>query len=85
MNWDRIEGNWKQAKGKIKQQWGKLTNDNLDVVSGKRDQLVGKIQECYGIAKDDAEKQVKEWEARNEDLFADASERAKERQSAARR
>ena len=85
MNWDRIEGNWKQAKGKIKQQWGKLTNDNLDVVSGKRDQLVGKIQECYGIANDDAEKQVKEWEARNEDLFADVTERAKERQSAMRR
>ena len=85
MNWDRIEGNWKQAKGKIKQQWGKLTNDNLDVVSGKRDQLVGKIQECYGIAKDDAEKQVKEWEARNEDLFADVTERTKERQSAVRR
>ena len=79
MNWDRIEGNWKQAKGKIKQQWGKLTNDHLDVVAGKRDQLVGQIQECYGIARDEAERQVKEWEARNQDLFAETARRAKER------
>lgn len=78
MNWDRIEGNWKQAKGKIKQQWGKLTNDHLDVVAGKRDQLVGKIQECYGVARDDAERQVKEWEALNEDLFKETKRRARE-------
>ncbi len=43
MNWDRIEGNWNHAKGNIRQQWGKLTNDHLDMVAGKRDQLVGKI------------------------------------------
>ena len=78
MNWDRIEGNWKQAKGKIKEQWGKLTNDHLDVVAGKRDQLVGKIQQCYGVAKDDAERQVKDWEGRNEDLFAETSRHAKD-------
>jgi len=69
MNWDVIEGNWKQAKGKIKQQWGKLTNDHLDVVSGKRDELVGQIQECYGVEMDEAERQVSEWESRNQDLF----------------
>ena len=45
MNWDQIEGNWKQVKGKAKEQWGKLTDDDLDVISGKRDQLVGKLQE----------------------------------------
>jgi uncharacterized protein YjbJ (UPF0337 family) len=56
MNWDRIEGNWKQFKGKAKEKWGKLTDDDLDVVSGKRDQLAGRIQERYGIAKDDAER-----------------------------
>ena len=78
MNWDRIEGNWKQAKGKIKEQWGKLTNDHLDMVAGQRDQLVGKIQECYGVARDEAERQVKDWEALNEDLFADTARRAKE-------
>ncbi|MEO6928875.1 MAG: CsbD family protein [Casimicrobiaceae bacterium] len=58
MNWDRIEGNWKQVKGKAKDQWGKLTDDQLDVIGGKRDQLVGKVQESYGLGKDEAEKQV---------------------------
>jgi len=54
MNWDRIEGNWKQVTGRAKVQWGKLTDDDLDVVAGRRDQLAGKIQERYGIAKDEA-------------------------------
>ncbi len=61
MNWDRIEGNWKQVKGKAKVQWGKLTDDDLDVVAGNRQQLAGKIQERYGVAKDEAEKQVDTW------------------------
>lgn len=65
MNWDRIEGNWKQAKGKIKEQWGKLTDDDLDVIDGQRDQLVERIQEREGIARDEAEKRVKDWETRN--------------------
>jgi uncharacterized protein YjbJ (UPF0337 family) len=68
MNWDRIAGNWKQAKGKMKEQWGKLTDDDLDNIAGKRDQLVGKIQNAYGIGKDEAEKQIDEWEARQRDL-----------------
>jgi uncharacterized protein YjbJ (UPF0337 family) len=62
MNWDRIEGSWKQLKGKAKVQWGKITDDQLEVIGGKRDQLVGRVQEHYGIAKDEAERQV--------DLFA---------------
>ncbi len=62
MNWDRIEGNWKQLRGKARAKWGKLTDDQLDVIGGKREQLVGRVQEHYGIAKDEAEKQV--------DLFA---------------
>jgi len=61
MNWDRIEGNWKQLTGKVKEQWGKLTEDDLKVVGGKQDQLVGRIQERYGIAKDEAERQVNSW------------------------
>lgn len=61
MNWDRIAGNWKQFSGKAQQQWGKLTNDDLDVVEGRRVELVGKIQERYGIAKDEAERQVDSW------------------------
>lgn len=61
MNWDRIEGNWKQIKGKAKVQWGKLTDDDLDVVAGKRQELAGRIQERYGVSKDEAEKQVDSW------------------------
>jgi uncharacterized protein YjbJ (UPF0337 family) len=64
MNWDRIEGNWKQFAGKAKESWGKLTDDDISVVNGKRDQLVGKIQNRYGIAKDEAEKQVRDWESK---------------------
>jgi uncharacterized protein YjbJ (UPF0337 family) len=63
MNWDRIEGNWKQLKGKAKARWGKLTDDQFDVIAGKREQLVGRIQEKYGIAKEDAEKQVDQFAA----------------------
>jgi uncharacterized protein YjbJ (UPF0337 family) len=67
MNWDRIEGNWKQFTGKVKQQWGKLTDDDIDVIAGKRDQLVGKIQEHYGISKDEAQKQVDQFGGRFRD------------------
>ncbi len=62
MNWDQIKGDWKQAKGKAKQQWGKLTDDDLTVAEGARDELVGRIQERYGIAKEEADEQVKAWE-----------------------
>jgi uncharacterized protein YjbJ (UPF0337 family) len=61
MNWDRVEGNWKQLTGKVKEQWGKLTEDDITVINGKQDQLVGRIQERYGIAKDEAERQVDSW------------------------
>src|SRR5688500_18330944 len=62
MNWDQIEGYWKQVKGKAKEQWGKLTDDDFNVIAGKRDQLSGKIQERYGVAKDEAERQIGTWE-----------------------
>ena len=52
MNNDRIEGNWKQVKGKVKEQWGKLTDDDLDVIAGRREQLLGRIQQRHGLAKD---------------------------------
>ena len=55
-----MAGNWKQFKGQVKEKWGKLTDDDLDVVAGKRDQLLGKIQERYGITKEEAEKEFKE-------------------------
>ncbi|KGQ11083.1 protein yjbJ [Beauveria bassiana D1-5] len=63
MNKDEIGGNWKQFKGTIKEKWGKLTDDDMTVIEGKRDQLVGKIQERYGYARDQAEKEVKDWES----------------------
>jgi uncharacterized protein YjbJ (UPF0337 family) len=69
VNWDRIKGNWKQVTGKVKSQWGKLTDDDLEVVAGHRDQLAGKIQERYGIAKDEAEKQLVEWERKASDSW----------------
>ncbi len=69
MNWDRIEGNWKQVTGKAKVQWGKLTNDDFDVIAGKREQLSGKIQERYGVAKDEAEKQISTWEKSADDSW----------------
>lgn len=60
--WTKIEGNWNQFAGKAKQQWGKLTDDDLTVINGQRQELIGKIQERYGIAKAEAEKQVEGWE-----------------------
>ena len=58
MNWDQIEGNWKQFKGRAKQQWGKLTDDDVDRLAGRRDELIGKIQERYGYQRDQAEREV---------------------------
>ena len=65
MNKDTLEGNWKQFKGKVKEQWGKLTDDDFDVIAGKRDQLLGRIQERHGVSRDDAETQVAAWENRD--------------------
>ena len=62
MNWDQIEGNWKQFKGNVKQQWAKLTDDQLDVIAGKREHLAGKIQVMYGIGRDEAENQLSDWQ-----------------------
>lgn len=62
MNWDQIQGNWTTFKGKVKERWGDLTDDDLDRIEGRRDQLVGLVQKHYGIARDMAEKEVKAWE-----------------------
>ena len=76
MNWDRVEGNWKQLKGKAKEKWGKLTDDELDVIAGKRDQLCGKVQKAYGVSKDEAERQIDEFgESMTVDVVGQASER----------
>ena len=62
MNWDKVAGNWKQAKGDVKQAWGKLTDDDLTYIEGSRDKMLGKVQERYGIARDEADKKISEWE-----------------------
>ncbi len=61
MNWDQLEGKWKQARGAVKEQWGKLTDDDLQAIGGRRDQLIGKIQERYGLAREEAARRVEEW------------------------
>ena len=61
MNEDTFKGQWMQLKGKVRQQWGKLTSDDLDVIQGRAEQLIGRIQERYGVARGEAERQVKEW------------------------
>ena len=68
MNWDQIAGNWKQFKGHVKEKWGKLTDDDLDVIEGKKDQLVGRLQERYGYSKEQAEKELKIWDKITESL-----------------
>jgi uncharacterized protein YjbJ (UPF0337 family) len=62
MNWDQIKGNWKQVKGVVRERWGNLTDDDVDVIAGKRDILLGKIQEKHGVAREEAEKELKAWE-----------------------
>jgi uncharacterized protein YjbJ (UPF0337 family) len=62
MNTDIFQGKWKQVKGDVQKRWGKLTNDNLDEINGDGEKLLGKIQESYGVARDEAEKQLKDWQ-----------------------
>jgi uncharacterized protein YjbJ (UPF0337 family) len=63
MNSDQLKGKWKQVKGSVKERWGKLTDDDLNVIDGQSEQLIGTIQERYGIAREAAQKQVDEWNA----------------------
>ncbi|CUI17434.1 hypothetical protein PNK_1827 [Candidatus Protochlamydia naegleriophila] len=66
MNKDTLKGDWKLIKGKIKEKWGKFTDDDLTEINGKREQLLGKIQKKYGLAKEEAEQELDEWEKRSE-------------------
>ncbi|HEX3323361.1 MAG TPA: CsbD family protein [Terriglobales bacterium] len=61
MNWDQVEGKWKQMKGVVRQKWGKLTDDDIDLIGGKQQELVGRLQERYGYSKEEAERNVDEW------------------------
>jgi uncharacterized protein YjbJ (UPF0337 family) len=74
MDWNRVEGDWKQMKGSVKERWGKLTDDDLTVIRGRRDQLEGKLQERYGYAKDRARREIEDWYRSIEFNLADAIE-----------
>jgi uncharacterized protein YjbJ (UPF0337 family) len=65
MNWDEVGGKWNQFKGAVKEKWGKLTDDDLAMIDGQRDRLVGKIQERYGMTKEKAEEQISDWKIRS--------------------
>jgi uncharacterized protein YjbJ (UPF0337 family) len=67
MNQDRIQGRWRQIKGKVKEQWGRLTDDDLDVIAGRREQLLGRIQQRHGLARDEADRQLRSFEESHPD------------------
>ncbi|MGC2197021.1 MAG: CsbD family protein [Terriglobales bacterium] len=76
MNWEQAKGQWTQMKGSVRKQWGKLTDDDLDVINGERERLVGKIQERYGIAKEEAERQTANWNPSDVDSPRDYQRKA---------
>ena len=61
MNEDKLKGRWKQLHGKLKSRWGKLTDDDVDVANGDAEYLVGKLQERYGMARDEAMRQLRDF------------------------
>lgn len=63
MNWDQIKGKWKQVKGQAQQKWGDLTDDDFDKIEGRREELLGRVQERYGCTREEADRQVKEFES----------------------
>jgi uncharacterized protein YjbJ (UPF0337 family) len=85
MNSDQFEGKWKQLKGSVKQHWGKLTDDDMTMLSGKKDELIGRIQERYGITREEAEKQTNEFASKYGTPVSDAEvNRAASRANAGR-
>jgi uncharacterized protein YjbJ (UPF0337 family) len=70
MNWDRVQGNWKQFKGSVREKWAKLTDDHVNAIDGRREALAGKLQEAYGIGKEEAERQIGDWQrSLNDDAY----------------
>ena len=61
MNWDQIKGEWREAKGKLRSKWGKLTDDDVEQIAGKKDVLVGRLQQRYGWKKDQAERSIDDY------------------------
>lgn len=82
MNSDQLQGKWKQMKGSVKERWGKLTDDDVDIINGQNDQLVGKIQEKYGIAKEEAQRQVDEWMHSGSQVHSGSQEKETEKRRA---
>ena len=72
MNWDQIEGKWKRFTGSARERWANLTDNDWEAIAGKKDQLVGRIQERYGVAKAEAEKQADEWSRAQKDFEREA-------------
>lgn len=64
MTWDEIKGNWREYKGRLKEKWGELTDDDLDRIDGKRDQLLGILQNRYGRTRERAENEIHDFEDR---------------------
>ncbi len=64
MNWDQVQGKWKQLKGSVRQEWGDLTNSDVEMIAGSRDKLIGKLQERYGYAKEEAQKKADDFARR---------------------
>jgi uncharacterized protein YjbJ (UPF0337 family) len=62
MNWNEISGQWTHLRGKLKEHWGKLTDDELETIAGNREKFIGKLQEKHGLSKDEAERQLEEWQ-----------------------
>lgn len=62
MNWDRVRGNWKQFKGRLREKWATLTDDPVNAIEGRREILAGKLQEAYGKGKEEAERQIMDWQ-----------------------
>jgi len=77
MNWDQLESKWKQIRGSVKQQWGKLTDSDLDQIAGRRDVLVGKLQERYGMVREEAQSKADEWLKALRDTGQEAHQMAK--------
>ena len=70
MDWDRIEANWKQFIGEARGKWGRITEDELDLIGGRRETLAGQIREVYGITKEEAEKQLADWQQGLQEIVA---------------
>jgi uncharacterized protein YjbJ (UPF0337 family) len=85
MNFDQLEGKWKQYKGRIREKWGKLADDDLQIIGGRRDQLIGRLQERYGFAKEVAAREADEFVMSLEPGSEDFTETPSERTTAARR